>query len=97
MRRQIASEMRRVTRPDGLIVWYDFDINNPSNPDVRAVKKPEIMELFPDCSIDLHRVGLAPPLYRFFAPYSWILCELLQMLPMLRTHQLGAIRPVQTP
>ena len=93
MRRRMASEMRRVTRRGGLIIWYDFDVNNPSNPDVRAVKKPEIMELFPDCSIDLRRVGLAPPIYRFLAPHSWILCELLEMLPMLRTHQLGAIRP----
>ena len=96
MRRRIASEMRRVTRRGGLIIWYDFDVNNPANPDVRAVKKPEIIELFPDCSISLHRVGLAPPIYRFFAPYSWVVCELLEMLPMLRTHQLGAIRPLES-
>ena len=39
MKRQIAAEMLRVVKGDGLILWYDFHVNNPRNPDVRGVKK----------------------------------------------------------
>jgi ubiquinone/menaquinone biosynthesis C-methylase UbiE len=92
MRHDIAAQMLRVSARDGLILWYDFDVNNPRNPDVRAVKKAEILQLFPDCTVSLRRVGLAPPLYRSLGPYSQTLCTLLEKLPFLRTHQLGAIR-----
>ena len=48
MRKRIASEMKRVFRENGMILWYDFLYNNPSNPDVRGVRKAEIKQLFPD-------------------------------------------------
>ena len=84
--------MVRVLKQDGLIVWYDFHTNNPWNPDVRGVKKPEIVELFWGCTISLRRLTLAPPIARLVAPYSWLACELLQAIPCFRTHYLGAIR-----
>jgi SAM-dependent methyltransferase len=93
MRRAIAAEMLRVLRPDGMILWYDYQFDNPSNPDVRGVKKAEIHSLFPGCRVDLERVTLAPPLARAIAPYSRIACALLETIPLLRTHYLGAIRP----
>jgi len=95
MRSAVAAEMRRVVRLSGLILWYDYRVDNPANPDVRGVGKPEIHELFPDCHIELTRVTLAPPLSRALAPYSRLACELLQTIPLLRTHYLGAIRPNQ--
>ena len=67
----LAHEMLRVLKQGGLILWYDFFLNNPSNPDVRGIRKREIAHLFPDCRIDLHRVSLAPPLDPLLAPYSW--------------------------
>lgn len=45
MKQSIASEMLRVLKPDGIILWYDYHVNNPWNPDVRGVKKREIHEL----------------------------------------------------
>lgn len=39
MKRQIAAEMLRVVKSDGMILWYDFHVNNPRNPDVRGLKK----------------------------------------------------------
>ena len=92
MKRRIAGEMLRVLKPDGLILWYDFHVNNPCNPDVRAVKKREIHRLFPDCRIELRRITLAPPIARRLAPYCRILCCLLEKIPLLCTHYLGAIR-----
>jgi len=94
MKQQIASEMVRVLKPDGFILWYDFFINNPWNPDVLGVKKREIYRLFPGCGFHLERISLAPPVVRLLAPYSWLACYLLERIPWLRTHYLGVIRKV---
>ena len=88
----VANEMRRVVKPDGLILWYDFHVNNPRNKDVRRVDSRELGTLFPDCEIDSRKVTLAPPLARAVAPRSWMLAEVLGALPALRTHTLAAIR-----
>lgn len=92
MKQEIAAEMLRVVKPDGLILWYDYHVNNPRNPDVRGVKKREIYQLFPECHIALRRITLAPPLARLLAPHSWLCCHLLERIPFLRTHYLGVIR-----
>lgn len=91
MKRAMAAEMLRVLRPHGLILWYDFFFKNPRNPYVRPVTKAEIVRLFPDCSLELNRVSLAPPLARLLAPRSWAACSMLSRLPPLCTHYLGAI------
>jgi ubiquinone/menaquinone biosynthesis C-methylase UbiE len=92
MKRQIACEMLRVVKDDGLILWYDNHIRNPWNLDTRGVKKQEIYQLFPDCQIHLRRITLAPPIYRLLAPYSWLICYLLERIACLCTHYLGVIR-----
>ena len=92
VKKQVAAEMLRVVKEDGLILWYDFHVNNPRNPDVRGVKKQEIARLFPVCRITLERITLAPPLVRLLAPYSWMSCYLLEKIPWLCTHYLGAIQ-----
>jgi len=92
VRRWVADEMVRVLKPEGTILWYDFCVPNPRNPDVRAVRAAEIRSLFPGCSVQLRRVTLAPPLTRLLAPLSWTLCTLLNLLPPLRTHYLGVIK-----
>lgn len=93
VRHQIAREMRRVVKPDGLILWYDFHMDNPRNPDVHGVRRREIRALFPDCRLELRRVTLAPPLARWLAPRAPLLAALLGSIPLLRTHYLGVLRP----
>jgi len=92
MKQQVASEMLRVARRDGIILWYDYHVNNPWNHDVRGVKRGEIYQLFPNCRIKLERITLLPPLARLLAPYSYLGCYLLEKLPPLCTHYLGVIR-----
>ncbi len=92
MKRQIASEMLRVVKRDGLILWYDFHVNNPRNPDVRGIKKREIYQLFPGCRIELQRTTLVPPLVRLLAARSWLVCYRLGRIPWLCTHYLGVIQ-----
>src|SRR5881296_542069 len=93
LRQRVADEMVRVLHPGGAILWYDFCIDNPRNPDVRAVRAAEIRRRFPQCTVTLQRVTLAPPLTRLLAPRSRALCSLLNLLTPLRTHYLGVLRP----
>jgi len=92
LKQRVAAEMMRVVKQQGLIVWYDYHVNNPWNNDVRGVKRREITQLFPDCQIELERITLLPPLARFLASYSYLGCYLLEKLPPLCTHYLGVIR-----
>lgn len=91
-RHTIAAEMLRVVRPGGIILWYDFRVNNPSNPDVRGIGQREVHDLFPGCGIALRRLGLVPPLARWLVPRSWLASYLLGRLPLLCTHYVGVIR-----
>jgi SAM-dependent methyltransferase len=92
MKEKIAFEMLRALKADGTIIWYDYYVNNPWNPDVGGVKKKEISKLFRDCVIHLRRVTLAPPVARILAPFSVMLCEFLGKVPFLCTHYLGWIQ-----
>lgn len=94
MKRQIASEMLRKLRVDGMIVWYDFHVNNPANPDVRGIGRSEIHRLFPDCRIHLEKLTLAPPLGRPIARVSHRLYRAVSAIKPLCTHYLGIIRKV---
>jgi SAM-dependent methyltransferase len=92
MKARIAAEMLRVLKPTGLIIWYDYHMNNPHNPDVRGVKLREIEALFPKCEIRMQRITLAPPIARRIASYSWLLCYFLSKIPWLCSHYIGVIR-----
>lgn len=92
VKKMVAQEMLRVLKENGLILWYDFFRNNPSNPDVRGIRKREISHLFPGCQVEFHRVSLAPPLCRILAPYSWLSCYALEQLRMFNTFYLGLIQ-----
>ncbi len=92
VRHNIAAEMRRVVKPGGLILWYDF-WTNPLNPQTRGVRKAEIRALFPNCQLSFQRITLASPLARCLGPYSWLACYLLESLRVFNTHYLVAIRP----
>jgi SAM-dependent methyltransferase len=91
LRTQVAAEMLRVLRPGGVVVWYDFRVNNPRNTDVRSVKRAEIERLFPNCRIVLVKTTLLPPLARALAGHSWLACQLLNIIPWSCTHYLGTI------
>lgn len=91
MKHQVAAEMLRVLKPGGLIVWYDFHFNNPSNPDVRGIGKKEIHQLFPGCRIHLERLTLAPPLGRPLARISPTLYNIVSAIKPFCSHYLGII------
>ena len=92
MKRNIAEEMLRVLKSDGIVLWYDYFLSKFTNPDVRGIGKREIRRLFPNCTRDFNKVTLAPPIARAVAPYSFLLCYLLEKMPWLRTHYLVVIK-----
>src|SRR6266581_3098300 len=64
LKRAVALEMLRVLKPGGRILWFDFRVNNPWNPEVMGLRAAEIRSLFPGCAIQLTPALLAPPLSR---------------------------------
>ncbi len=90
MKQQIVTEIDRILRSNGIILWYDYIFNNPMNPDVQGVKKREIHSLFPNYKIHLRKITLAPPIARRLPrPLLPILYPLLALIPFLRTHFIG--------
>lgn len=91
MRVMVANEIMRVLAPWGTLLWYDFAVNNPRNPNVRKVSRRELKELFPQLEGSVKRVTLAPPIVRIVAPRSWTLATLIETIPLFRTHLLGVL------
>jgi ubiquinone/menaquinone biosynthesis C-methylase UbiE len=89
----IASEMSRVLRPGGFVLWYDFFYDNPRNSDVVGLGAAEIRRLFPDFRASIRRITLAPPVARRLPTWSLPLSyQLLASVPLLRTHYLALLR-----
>jgi hypothetical protein len=96
VRHAVAREMLRVTKQDGIILWYDFRVNNPWNANVRDVGREQIRCLFPGCSFCFRRLTLVPPFARTLVRLSWPLAFVLESLPFLDTHYLAVIRKNQS-
>jgi SAM-dependent methyltransferase len=87
LQQRVAAAMWRWLKPGGAVVWYDFVVNNPRNPDVRGVSVQRVRELFPEGHLTTRRITLAPPLARAWpAAYA-----LFNLMPWLRTHRLVLI------
>ena len=86
---RLAAAMWRWLKPGGGVLWYDFSVDNPRNPDVRGVPLRRVRQLFPDASVEASRVTLAPPIARVVSRWHPSLYTLLNSLPMLRTHVLA--------
>ena len=83
----IAGKMWKLTKPGGMVLWYDIRVNNPKNPDVRGIPLKEIKQLFPEAAgYQAQRITLAPPIGRRVGRlYNFL------NFPFLRSHLLVAI------
>jgi SAM-dependent methyltransferase len=88
---RLAQTMWGWVRPGGGVLWYDFTVDNPRNPDVRGVPVARIRELFPDARVQYQRVTLAPPLARRVCALHPALYPVFNVIPLLRTHVLAWI------
>ncbi len=87
----VASEARRVLKPNGAVLWYDLRYHNPWNPHTRAMTRTQIQALFPGFRFHLHATTLLPQLARRLNRAAPILYPLLSAIPVLRTHYLGIL------
>ena len=85
---RLADVMWRWLKPGGAVLWYDFAVDNPRNPDVRGVPLARVRALFPHGRLTARRVTLAPPLARLVCRLHPALYTLFNALPLLRTHRL---------
>jgi len=88
---RLAQTMWRWVRPGGGVLWYDFTVDNPRNPDVRGVPVARIRELFPAGHVQYQRITLAPPIARRVCALHPSLYSVFNALPLLRTHALAWI------
>jgi SAM-dependent methyltransferase len=93
---RLAQTMWRWVRPGGGVLWYDFTVDNPANPDVRGVPVSRIRELFPDGHVQYQRVTLAPPIARRVCALHPLLYPVFNALPLLRTHVLAWIEKLSS-
>lgn len=86
VRQMLAHKMTELLAPNGVILWYDFTVDNPKNIDVRGVKRREVEGYFPGFVWEWEKVTLLPPLARKVGVHYPLVNS---VLPMLRTHILG--------
>jgi SAM-dependent methyltransferase len=88
---RLADRMWSWVAPGGGVLWYDFTVDNPRNPDVRGVPLKRVKALFPRGNVWHRRITLAPPLARALCRVHPSLYSLFNALPPLRTHLLAWI------
>ncbi|WP_374567941.1 class I SAM-dependent methyltransferase [Ideonella sp.] len=88
---RLADAMWRWVRPGGVVLWYDFTVDNPHNRAVRGVPLARLRQLFPQGRVQHQRITLAPPLARRVARVHPSLYTVFNTLPLLRTHLLAWI------
>jgi SAM-dependent methyltransferase len=82
----IATEIDRVLRPGGILLWYDLRLDNPRNPNVRPVKEADLRRLFPEMRRTLRSATVLPPLVRKLGVLTRVSYRLLAKVPPLKTH-----------
>ncbi len=87
--RRLADAMWRAVKPGGGVLWYDFTVDNPRNPDVRGVPLARVRELFPAGRVRARRLTLAPPVARAVCRLHPSLYTFFNLMPLLRTHVLA--------
>ena len=85
---RMADAMWRWVRPGGGVLWYDFTVDNPRNPDVRGVCLRRIHRLFPGGQMRARRLTLAPPIARAVSRIHPGLYTVFNTCRWLRTHVL---------
>jgi len=92
LRRMIASEMGRVTRPHGHLLWYDF-VWNPTNRATVGMPLKRVMSHFPGWAlVGRRRVTVAPPIARALSRLPERLITALEACRFLNLFELVLLR-----
>lgn len=88
MRIEFANKIKSLLSEGGVVIVYDFTINNPKNKDVRKLTLSEIIVLFNGRGVVSYRTTIIPPIGRFVAKYA---PNLLPFFSFLTSHRLTFI------
>lgn len=91
MAANVASEVTRVLRPGGGLLWYDFRYDSPTNRNVRGIRAETVRRLFPDLSGELLSLTLLPPVARRLGFLASAAYRPLALIRPLRSHLLGLL------
>jgi len=91
LKQNMAADMLRVLKPNGVILWYDFWWN-PTNPQTAGIRLNEIKDLFLKCQYTFRKITLAPPITRRIVPFSYPLALLLESIKVFNSHYLVLIK-----
>jgi 2-polyprenyl-3-methyl-5-hydroxy-6-metoxy-1,4-benzoquinol methylase len=88
IREKVCRAAMNMLKPGGWVLIYDFIVNNPSNPDVQAVRLGELDGYFRGFKRYSKKLTLLPPLGRILGKYSYGLCSMCSWIPFLQTHRM---------
>lgn len=96
MAQALTTQVRRVLKPGGAVLWYDFRYNNPKNLNTRGMTKKHLENYFPGYKREIKSITLLPPLARRLGTFTPFLYPMLSRLRVLRTHYLALlVKPFQ--
>jgi SAM-dependent methyltransferase len=91
VRKGIAAEAVRVLKDDGVILWCDYRMKHPRDIECQTVRRRELRGYFPEMRINSRSIHPLPPLLRAVGPRAPFLCNLLGLVPFIRTHTFATI------
>ena len=89
IRMEIADEIYRVLKPNGIIIYYDIRYDNPFNSNIKKMTHDDIKYFFPNMIIKLKPITILPPFIRALGKTSIALYPFLAKLDFLKTHYIG--------
>jgi ubiquinone/menaquinone biosynthesis C-methylase UbiE len=88
----VATEIARVLRPDGALVWYDARYPTPWNKNVRPYSLAHIRALFPGWTLRSASLTVLPPLARRLSSATRLLYPVFAAAAPLRGRYLVVLR-----
>jgi len=91
----VSSEMLRVLKDDGIIVWYDSYGGKKMSEHTRSYSEKDIKNFFPECSMEFKRIIPHSQLSFRLAKYEhgWLALDIIEnIFPFLNCMQLCVIR-----
>jgi len=93
--RNITSEMLRVLKDDGMIIWYDSHGGKKMSENTRSYSEKQIKDFFPDCRYEFRHIMPHLQLTLRLSKYEWgwIFLDLIgKLFPFFNCMQLCIIR-----
>jgi len=91
----IATEMLRVLKDDGMIIWYDAHGGKMLSEHTRSYSEEQIKEFFPNCKYEFKRIIPHSQLSLRLGKYEWgwVLLDIIEKIfPFLNCMQLCVIK-----